>query len=74
MEFSRKSPSVPPVEDIGHPGGGGVGIKNIHGYPGGVKKYRRISRGSMTQKRDILNGGKGFFMEKPIRYGYDIDS
>ena len=64
MEFSRKSPSVPPVEDIGYPGGGGVGIKNIHGYPGGVKKYRRISRGfddsrkGYPQRRERIFSGK----------------
>ena len=36
--FQKKS--VPPVEDIGYPGGG-VGIKNIPGYLGGcVPKVR----------------------------------
>lgn len=31
------------VEDIGYLGG--VGIENIREYPGGVSKYRQISRG-----------------------------
>ena len=43
MGFSRKIP-YPPVEDIGHPGG--IGMKNIRGYPGDIRFSTKIKQKS----------------------------
>ena len=75
MGFSRNIPYPPcwgywisrggvGIKDIrGYPGGGAP-YKSISGYPGGVRK---ISRGRMTQKRDILNRrSTDFFWKSPM--------